>query len=580
MSVQNVGKSHLIGIAGVLSLIWLAPFCISYHVQPIGFFWQEWLAVLLLCVLTIWRLLISGEKLTLYIPKITLSPALLGLVIVLQFLLHKYIYTDQLSIPLIYLSLAVLACCWGQLFAKSDSVNEVGLWIAVACVLGGVFNVGVQFAQLFRVEDNYSIMSIRLTGEPLFGNIHQTNHLAAYLAMGLAAALYCRMRSQIGSIVHWMVSSVLVCGLVLTGQRSSLVELCMLLLSTLLAWRTLPGRRRMLLQSSSFLLVLFAALYFLLMPLMVDGEAHLYQPLNTLETDLRWDLWRQAWMMFNAHPWLGVGFSQFWAAGLEQLDVLPGNTIFSHPHNLLVALFAETGCIGALLTLIPIMAWGLRTRLTPHSDIEWLGWTQLWIIGVHSMIEFPLWYTYWLIIACFWLGFLDKSSLRVTFRNPRLIAAFLVLMMAIPLMNSGFAFQKLVSLAYMPTPNGEDEITFKEYRAGSIVNLSNHWLLQREASYRIAVSLMDASPDHIDDKISFNEKVIKTIPAPMVVSNQVILLVLKGNIDDAVHLLARSRKFFPAQYPGIIYRVLSSAKKNPMQFTPDITQRLKSVSSN
>ena len=579
-SNPDIRNLPAIGFLFLLALIWFLPFCMPFHGYPVGTFWQEWMVAMLLGMTIIWILFQAPDRSTFHLPKIILVPIGLVLVIGLQFILGQYSFAAQLTVPLVYLGLAALAFCLGKTLAERNMLEAAGQWIAVACLLGGLFSVAVQMAQLSGIEGRFAFMSRRVGGDGLYANINQANHLAAYLAMSLAAALYCRVKSQLGVITYWIASIFLLAGLVLTGQRCAQIFVLMPLLSTLVVWRSQKLQREMLLRSSVILVALFVSLYFLLRPLLEGTGAHLYQSPSLVVQDPRWAVWSHAWMMFKSHPWLGVGFSQFGSVYFGQLDLIGGDQFYTNAHNVFAALLAETGGIGILLLVIPVLAWVWRARLQSSSTAQWLGWTQLLIIGAHSMIEFPLWYVYWLIIVAFWLGALDPESWKLVVKAPRIAVAVFLLIFAIPLMDTAFTYQKLVFTAFGSGPLGDTEQErFRQYRADMVIAESKHWFFQREGSYQLAANMLEISPDHAAEKIVFNEKVMKAMPGPILISHQVVLYVFAGDMENAVRWLARAHKVYSSQYQQIVDDVVAYAVKWPQHFSPAVIERLRATPS-
>src|SRR6185503_17545421 len=113
---------------------------------------------------------------------------------------------------------------------------------------------------------------------------------------------------------------------------------------------------------------------------------------------------------------LGAGLGQFaWEHFLNQVNgatAAPG--VFNHAHNIVVHLLAETGLAGALIACGAVLAWiaGLRRA---KLDAEW-WWllALLAVIGIHSMLEHPLWYAYFLGMASLLLGLGSERHIGVT----------------------------------------------------------------------------------------------------------------------------------------------------------------------
>ena len=68
--------------------------------------------------------------------------------------------------------------------------------------------------------------------------------------------------------------------------------------------------------------------------------------------NFRWNYWVASWHLWEAHPWLGVGWGSFGNSYLKYRFAVQAEEI-KDPHNLLIHFLTETGVIGATL----LVAW-------------------------------------------------------------------------------------------------------------------------------------------------------------------------------------------------------------------------------
>jgi O-antigen ligase len=119
--------------------------------------------------------------------------------------------------------------------------------------------------------------------------------------------------------------------------------------------------------------------------------------------------WLNTWALIKTHPWTGVGSGAYNFAWT--LTPFPGRStaFFDHSHNLLLQLAVEFGLPVALLVLGLLAAslWAGRKALTAADDEHALSARtalfMLAIVAVHSLLEYPLWYAYFLLpTAALW----------------------------------------------------------------------------------------------------------------------------------------------------------------------------------
>ena len=129
-------------------------------------------------------------------------------------------------------------------------------------------------------------------------------------------------------------------------------------------------------------------------------------------------IWSNTLMLIKAHPWAGVGYGEFNLAWtLTPFPQRPAE-LFDHPHNLLLQFAVELGVPLALL-VIGLFGWALVAALRyavtdgrvdvpcdPPRKTPTLraAFMIVLMVMLHSLLEYPLWYLYFLLPTVFALG--------------------------------------------------------------------------------------------------------------------------------------------------------------------------------
>ena len=132
------------------------------------------------------------------------------------------------------------------------------------------------------------------------------------------------------------------------------------------------------------------------------------------EADLsgsRFGIWANTLGLIRQQPWTGVGFGEFNLAWT--LTPFPGRPVafFDHTHNLPLQLAVELGLPLAGLVLGLLLAALWRAWRLGRSADEPVGvtlrsaWVMLLLIALHSQLEYPLWYAYFLLPAAWLFGY-------------------------------------------------------------------------------------------------------------------------------------------------------------------------------
>jgi hypothetical protein len=140
-------------------------------------------------------------------------------------------------------------------------------------------------------------------------------------------------------------------------------------------------------------------------------------------------LWRNVLELSLQRPWTGWGWGELdYAMATQDLTGMRFCGIVAHAHNLPLQLAVEWGWPVALGLMALAMWWLWRRRpVGPISASALLGWGLFIPLGVHSLLEFPLWYGPFQMTLGLALGMLsqDKGS-SPTSPAPRLATALAV----------------------------------------------------------------------------------------------------------------------------------------------------------
>ena len=93
----------------------------------------------------------------------------------------------------------------------------------------------------------------------------------------------------------------------------------------------------------------------------------------------------------------------------------------------------------------------------------------------------------------------------------------------------------------------------------------------------MASDLVKLDTDHLDEKLAFNERALNVRPNSTTLHHQIVLLVLKGDIDGAVYWAGITKRFYPERYDEMAEEWPSYAQQWPEQFNQVVVARLTHV---
>lgn len=396
-------------LAAIATLAVAAPTLLAWNVPPSTTFLNQALAVAL------WGGFIvavgAGKGATAPAARAT-SPALLALLLMGAAAIGSTAW-GALPASLALSGLALLAAAAVALVAGAAAPAGAFTAFCIALALAAVPNVAIAWVQVFAPgwPDSEWVARSSLAGRAV-GNLRQSNHLASLLlwsAMALVAlAELGRLRRAWAlaalAIVMWAV--------VLTASRTGMVGALLLATWALVDRRLTAAGRGLLLSCPAWYALAWAAMAAWAQQAhrAFGGAARLSE---SVESSSRIGIWRDTLVLIREHPWTGVGFGEFnFAWSLTPLPQRPV-AFFDHTHNLVLQLAVELGLplaavVLGLLVLALVRAVGLAwQRPAPGAGADMARRTavaMVVMIGLHSLLEYPLWYAYFLLPAAWCLG--------------------------------------------------------------------------------------------------------------------------------------------------------------------------------
>ena len=232
------------------------------------------------------------------------------------------------------------------------------------------------------------------------GNLRQRNQLATLTSLGAVAVLWLQAQGLPGRQALWMLT-LLAAGNAATGSRTGLLQ-WLLVPALQLLWQGASRTRR---SAWSWPLLLWALGVYLLASLALPHALAAWKGTGVDNAMARMGalggcgsrsvLWANVLHLIGQKPWSGWGWNELKYA--HYMADYPGTRfcdILGNAHNLPLQLAFAFGIPAAVAALGTLLVLALRARpwrLTHEGSS--LGWGVLAMVGLHSLLEYPLWYS-------------------------------------------------------------------------------------------------------------------------------------------------------------------------------------------
>ena len=437
--------------------------------------------------------------------------------------------------------------------------------VTMGWVLAAVISALIGLVQYFGLAPDLSPWINQPQAGEAYANLRQRNQFATLTSIGLVAllgwlALREKTKNPSGGPLPWWaygLAVLLALGNAASSSRTGLLQWG--LIALLAARWFLPGRRHLLVFAVQALLVYGLAVVALPWLLALTSGLQSGGLFSRLvqETDCssRKILWANVLTLIAQKPWLGWGWGELDYAHFITLYEGPRFCeILDNAHNLPLHLAVELG-IPAALAICGGLGW-LVWRAQPWREtdpVRQMAWGVLAVIGLHSLLEYPLWYGPFQMAAglavallCSGLGGEAVSgTFQEKIKQKRPIAqygrALAAITMIVILACVAVSYQR-VSQIYLPP-----EERSAAMRDDTLEKIHGSWFFHAQALFAELV-MTPLSPKNAANVHAMALELLHYSPEPRVIEKLIESAVMLGRDDEALQYLARYRAAFPKEH--------------------------------
>jgi O-antigen ligase len=547
------------------------PYLLAPHTLPMPTFYSEFLTAICWIVLATTVLALTRKSST-GLPRIALAPLVLVAALFAQLLLAPPLNPFFSLAATVFLLAATAACGLGARCRELPGVLEA---LAIGLIVGGLATVAIELLQLFRVSYLPPVLIAEApgaTGRRMWGNMNQPNHLTSYLAFGMAASMFLAQRCRRALWPLTAVVLLFLIGMSLTFSRMSWLHIIAVGGLMGIVWTVNQrGRRRWI--AACLPVALLTVTYQLCNWLVDYANALWHLGLSPsigerfAEGTGRTQLWAHAWHIFLAHPWLGGGWGDYAWNQFVQTDVLGPVVMSLNAHNIVLDQLAKGGLLGLLAIALPMLsfAWSLRKRrMTP--ELAFLL-SIVAVMGVHSMLEYPLHYLFFLLPLAFALGYADERDLPAPSSGMAFVFTALISISGVALMAHLWGDYKAVErLHYAPEGAQKELARYSKHGPTLLLPFENLAIaIQWNVTQEMASSL---------EKLEFHA--MQFYPGSLTVQRYVLALAYLGRTDEAMVYARRMRASYPSDYATQTWILTQACEKQGDGKLATLCTRLKS----
>ena len=421
----------------------------------------------------------------------------------------------------------------GRLRAPSFIGLMHSLWIAA--ILSAAFGL-TQWLNLLDFFGNFVAQAS--AGARAMGNLGQANQLATLLLMGMVAFSFVFERGVIGWVGFSFGIGFMTFVLILSQSRAGMVSA--LVLAAFLIWKNSCISSRIDPRAVAGWALCFL-IGTLLLPYLNEalllGEVRSVSALGPVSE--RFQMWQQIAYAVSQAPWVGYGWNQTPTAHAAGAIAFPGAVTYTNAHNFVMDMLAWNGLpVGLLLS--GVTSYWFVTRIRASKRIESVyAMACLLPVAVHSMLEYPFAYAYFLIASGVMVGVVEAAMLpiRTIKVSSRLAWGFLAMWVSV----GGY-----VAYEYFLIEEDFRVVRFENMRVGKTpeaYEIPDVWMLSHMAAMLKAARQV-AQPDMPKDELENLRKASERFAYGALRFRYAQALALNGNAAQASRQMAIIRGMY------------------------------------
>lgn len=394
-------------LASAFGLLLIGLAWLGYdHYRPWPSFHSEAVAIAGAVLLTTGVFLAAPVLISL--PPVVLGVGLLAVLPWLQFAAGIQQFAGDALLTSIFLCVLALSIATGHFQCAAQHGPETVPGHCIALWLAAMASATIGLLQWLGLQEAFGMYVVQTNlGERAMGNLSQPNQLATLLLMGMIASLMMYEKNLIGRAPFLLCIGFMSSALVMTESRTGLLNVVVLAAFLTFKRAKHPMRMRIAPLWTWVVLCLIASgLVGLASEFLLIGEG---RGMPLMESNGRGKIWEQMWHGIAKAPWTGYGWNNTPAVHAAGALKAPGSLTYTHAHNVVLDLIAWNGVPIGLALVGACLWWGWTRLRAVDQPLPVLAAGALLCLVVHSLLEYPFAYAYFLVPAGLLIGVVEAS---------------------------------------------------------------------------------------------------------------------------------------------------------------------------
>ncbi len=452
------------------------------------------------------------------------------------------------------LLLLTVACHLGANLQRHSARLQ---WLLVAISAAAVINAAEGLLQWFGLASNLWpwVIEPEARGRA-FGVFRQPNLFATFLSIGVICTIWLVQLRRVSEAMAWFLLLGITYALTASGSRVGVLELGSLAAAGMVWSR----QQRAVITRLMVGPLVMAGLATLTLPFAAKwhgfGFSSALNRAANAGQDLRLVLWSNVLDLIRDRPWTGWGWQEIAYGHYVTIFEHRSSEMVGNAHNLPLQIAVEFG-VPVALAFFGLLGWGVCVgkpwRIDGAEEREGVvfesgrqfAWAMLLSVGIHSMLEFPLWYAGFLFLTGIAAGYLlplgaiAKYSVNYRVWSPRIASVGAVLLIALSVV-AWQQFAKVVLVSKTP-------FNVRQAKVDALAYATDAWLFRGYLDF-VELGLIEVTPENASDVRIRAEKLLHLSAEPAVIRPLLLSLWYLGDTEAWRFHAERFCRAFPSTY--------------------------------
>ena len=405
-----------------ISLGWLLPI----HYRP----WVTYTGELF-AFLSLFALAAIYLKDKIKLPVLSLPLLLLAIIPLIQYLAGELFFFDKALTSTLFVFGFWLSIVIGyNLSVEKIDREEVFTGLSYVFLMTGTATGVIAICQWLTLDAYIPGMVDMQRAVRPYANFAQPNNMATFLLMSLLACLYLYEKKKVDT--KWLIPAVFMMLMSLALSQSRTSWLACICIIVYLAYQQFKGY----ISIKWYYVTAWAALFvgFVIMLPTIGGFLTQLADTQIKSVDIarratgdmsRLAIWNQMLHAIADRPWFGYGWNQTSVAYTLVSDHFQGPVWVRSAHNFILDFILWNGLIIGIPFLAYFGYWAYQLNKHVNSTESVIGILMIGAVLIHSMLEFPQYYAYFLLPVGFIIGLVQcqQSNIKMITLSPNYMRA-------------------------------------------------------------------------------------------------------------------------------------------------------------